>query len=56
MTVGELKDILKELPENLEVHINDNRNGAYFDYIDSVDHFVADDMDPECVVIQVNVD
>jgi hypothetical protein len=61
MTVAELIEILKTMPQDYPVEINDNMNGQMI-YIDSVDCFRPEDIDPEftdedypSVVIQANV-
>ena len=54
MTVAELIAELQKLPQDAVVNINDNDNGILHEEIGQVDYFVADDQDPECVVIQVN--
>lgn len=59
MTVAELIETLKTMPQDLPVEINDN-GGADVFTIDQVDCFLAEDLDPAfpedypCVVIQVN--
>ena len=53
MTVGELIKRLQAMPQNAVVEINDNRNGEMYG-VEQVDHFAANEYDPESVVIQVN--
>jgi hypothetical protein len=58
MNVSELIEILKTMPQDLPIEINDNMGGQII-YIDSVDLF--DEVDPEfpddypVVMIQANV-
>jgi hypothetical protein len=54
MTVAELIEVLKTMPQEVEVEVNDNHGGNVFE-IDQVDHFEAEDDFAEVVVIQVNV-
>lgn len=60
MLVSDLIDILKSMPQDYVVKVNDNRGGKIF-AIDNIDCFTPEDMDPSypdvvpCVVIQVNV-
>ena len=53
MTVADLIKRLQAMPQNAVVEVNDNRNGEMYS-VEQVDHFVADEYDPESVVIQVN--
>ena len=53
MTVGELIKRLQAMPQAAMVEINDNRNGEMYNVM-QVDHFAANEYDPESVVIQVN--
>ena len=61
MTVAELIEILKTMPQNYPVEVNDNDGGRLFD-IDEVICFTEEDMDPDYpedrpgVVIEVNVE
>jgi hypothetical protein len=62
MTVAELIEILKTMPQNLPIEINDNMGGQII-YIDSVDHFDCtderfspEDGDYPVVMIQANVE
>jgi hypothetical protein len=61
MTVAELIEVLKTMPQDYTVEINDNGNGNVF-AIDQVDCFLPEDMNPifpedyPSVVIQVNVE
>jgi hypothetical protein len=55
MTVSELIEILKTMPQNLPIEINDNMGGQII-YIDSVDHFdLEGEDDYPVVMIQANV-
>jgi sulfur carrier protein ThiS len=54
MTVAELIEILKTMPQDVMVEVNDNRGGEVYN-VEQVDHFEADDDFEEVVVIQVNV-
>jgi hypothetical protein len=55
MTVAELIEILKTMPQNLPIEINDNMGGQII-YIDSVDHFdLEGEDDYPVVMIQANV-
>ena len=54
MTVAELIEILKTMPQDLPIEINDNMGGQII-YIDSVDSF-PDDEDYPVVMIQANVE
>lgn len=57
MTVAELIEKLKALPQDLEVHINDECGGNYHEEIDAVFE-IADDPefgDEACVIVAVNV-
>lgn len=60
MTVAELIEILKTMPQDYPVEVNDNGNGNVF-AIEQVDCFLPEDMDPDypddepSVVLQVNV-
>ena len=53
MTVAELIEVLKTMPQGAEVEVNDNHGGNVF-AIDQVDYFEAEDEFTEVVVIQVN--
>jgi hypothetical protein len=56
MTVAELIEKLKQLPQHLEVCVNDEGNGIYHDAIDAV-FDIADDAEFDesaAVVIAVN--
>jgi hypothetical protein len=53
MTVAELIEILKQMPQDIQVEVNDNAAGEVF-AIDQVDHFDATEYDPQIVIIQVN--
>jgi hypothetical protein len=62
MTVAELIEILKTMPQDLPIEINDNMGGQII-YIDSVDHFDCtderfspEDGDYPVVMIQANVE
>jgi hypothetical protein len=54
MTVAELIEVLKTMPQDAIVEVNDNGGGEVYG-IDGVDYFEADDDFEELVVIQVNV-
>ena len=56
MTVAELIEILKTMPQDLPIEINDNMNGQII-YIDSVDLFDEPDYEDDypVVMIQANV-
>ena len=54
MKVSELITLLQALPKNAIVQVNDNMGGEIYD-IECVDHFDADEYDPESVVLQVNI-
>jgi hypothetical protein len=59
MTVEELIEQLRQLPQHLKVCINDEVGGTFHEKIDFVYHYVPDeenpyDDDPESVVIVVN--
>ena len=58
MTVGELIEILKTMPQDYPVEINDHSKGS-ISYVDRVDCFTEEDIAPEfadedypCVVFQ----
>ena len=58
MTVAELIEILKTMPQDYPVEINDHNRGS-ISFVDRVDCFLPEDIDPEftdedypCVVIQ----
>lgn len=58
MIVSELISILKKMPQDLPIEINDNMGGQII-YIDSVDYFGPDDIDMSdddypVVMIQAN--
>lgn len=54
MTVQELIDELLLLPKDVQVEVNDNRNGLIHN-VDQVDHFFGiEDGQLEVVIIQVN--
>ena len=60
MTVSELIELLKQVPQDLPIEINDNMGGQII-HIDGVDLFDGDDLDVEdgdypVVIIQANVD
>jgi hypothetical protein len=62
MTVAQLIEILKTMPQDLPIEINDNEGGQII-YIDSVDHFDCtderfspEDGDYPVVMIQANVE
>ena len=54
MTAGKLIEILQEMPPNIEVEVNDNRNGCVWD-IEGINYFEANSWDEERIIIQVNV-
>ena len=56
MTVAELIEILKAMPQDMPIEINDNMNGQII-YIDSVELFdePMDEDDYPVVMIQANV-
>jgi hypothetical protein len=54
MTVAELIEVLKTMPQDVTVEVNDNGGGEVHG-IDQVDYFEADADFDECVTIQVNV-
>ena len=58
MTVAELIEHLRQLPQDLKVCINDEEGGVWHEEIDFVQHFVPDEPnvyeDEECVVLVVN--
>lgn len=54
MTVAELIEILKTMPQDCLVEVNDNMGGEIYD-VEQVDHFEATEYDDETVVLQVNV-
>lgn len=54
MKVRELMEILSQLPQDVEVEVNDNNGGEVY-AIDSIDHFKKG-RDPALVIIQVNCD
>lgn len=58
MTVAELIEQLRQLPQHLQVSINDETGGTFHDNIDFVYHWQPDEEnkydDPECVVLVVN--
>ena len=57
MTVAELIEILKTMPQDYPVEINDHHKGS-ISFVDRVDCFLPEDMDPAfpedypCVVLQ----
>ncbi len=53
MTVAELIKALQELPQDIQVEVNDNKGGEVF-AIEQVDHFGASLEDEQIVIIQVN--
>lgn len=57
MKVSQLVDILKGMPQDIEVEINDNNGGEVY-AIEGVDHYVPNlDLWPDdiqAVIIQVN--
>jgi hypothetical protein len=55
MTVAELIAILQTMPQNVQVMVNDNRNGIFHEELD-VDYFAAHPKyhEPAMVVLQVN--
>ena len=53
MTAGKLIEILQGMPSNIEVEVNDNRNGCVWD-IEDINYFEADSWDEERIIIQVN--
>ena len=60
MTVAELIEVLKSMPQDLPIEINDNMGGQII-YIDSVELFEGEDLDVEdgdypVVMIQANVE
>ena len=54
MTVRELIEILKTMPQDCLVEVNDNNGGEVYG-IEQVDHFQASEFNDESVVLQVNV-
>ena len=46
MTVAELIEILKTMPQDYPVEINDHNRGS-LSYVDRVDCFGPEDLDPE---------
>lgn len=54
MTVRELIEILKTMPQDCLVEVNDNKGGEIYG-IEHVDHFQASEFYDESVVLQVNV-
>ena len=58
MTVAELIDQLRQLPQHLKVCVNDESGGVWHENIDFVHHWVPDEPnvyeDEECVTLIVN--
>jgi hypothetical protein len=54
MTVAELIEVLKTMPQDVVVEVNDNGGGEVY-AVEGVDYFEADADFDECVTIQVNV-
>ena len=55
MKVSELIAELQKLPPDISVEVNNNRGGECYE-IEQVDHFEANEYDPELVMLQVNAD
>ena len=53
MTVAELIEILQQMPQDVQVEVNDNNGGVVFG-IEEVNHFEECEWDDEIVMIQVN--
>ena len=57
MTVAELIDELRQLPQHLKVMVNDEDGGQFFENIDFLYHYKPDEGfagDEECVTLVVN--
>ncbi len=58
MTVAELIEQLRQLPQDLKVTVNDEDGGRFFENIDFVYHWKPEEGNPyddeECVTLVVN--